>query len=113
MPNLTPARVRPKYQLYENKICVEEDSDQCRSYFEWRIELTGLKVEKGRGDSLRSMKRRPSDRSSTEIVKSLVKGGYIPSYCTACYRLGRTGDRFMQLAKSGQIQKTYVNRMQS
>ncbi len=43
-------------------------------------------------------------RSPTEIVKSLVKSGYIPSYCTACYRLGRTGDRFMQLAKSGQIQ---------
>ncbi|MDO4557798.1 MAG: [FeFe] hydrogenase H-cluster radical SAM maturase HydG, partial [Planctomycetia bacterium] len=29
--------------------------------------------------------------------------GYIPSFCTACYRAGRTGDRFMQLAKSGQI----------
>lgn len=43
-------------------------------------------------------------RSPTEIVKSLARSGYIPSYCTACYRLGRTGDRFMQLAKSGQIQ---------
>jgi 2-iminoacetate synthase len=29
--------------------------------------------------------------------------GYIPSFCTACYRNGRTGDRFMSLAKSGQI----------
>ena len=29
--------------------------------------------------------------------------GYIPSFCTACYREGRTGDRFMQLCKSGQI----------
>jgi 2-iminoacetate synthase len=29
--------------------------------------------------------------------------GYIPSFCTACYRSGRTGDRFMSLAKSGQI----------
>ncbi len=29
--------------------------------------------------------------------------GYIPSYCTACYREGRTGDRFMRLAKTGQI----------
>ena len=43
-------------------------------------------------------------RSPLEIIKSLAKGGYIPSYCTACYREGRTGDRFMQLAKSGQIQ---------
>ena len=30
--------------------------------------------------------------------------GYIPSFCTACYRAGRTGDRFMSLCKSGQIQ---------
>ena len=30
--------------------------------------------------------------------------GYIPSFCTACYREGRTGDRFMSLCKTGQIQ---------
>lgn len=42
-------------------------------------------------------------RTPMEIVKSLLASGYIPSYCTACYRSGRTGDRFMQLAKSGQI----------
>ncbi len=30
--------------------------------------------------------------------------GYVPSFCTACYREGRTGDRFMSLCKSGQIQ---------
>ena len=33
----------------------------------------------------------------------LLDLGYIPSFCTACYREGRTGDRFMQLVKSGQI----------
>lgn len=43
-------------------------------------------------------------RSPLEVVKSLAKGGYLPSYCTACYRAGRTGDRFMRLAKTGQIQ---------
>jgi 2-iminoacetate synthase len=42
-------------------------------------------------------------RSPLEIIKSLCSGNYIPSYCTACYREGRTGDRFMRLAKSGQI----------
>ncbi|MCX7904464.1 MAG: [FeFe] hydrogenase H-cluster radical SAM maturase HydG [Caloramator sp.] len=42
-------------------------------------------------------------RSPLEIIKSLCKGGYIPSYCTACYREGRTGERFMRLAKTGQI----------
>lgn len=42
-------------------------------------------------------------RKPIDVVKALVKDGYIPSYCTACYREGRTGDRFMPLAKSGQI----------
>lgn len=43
-------------------------------------------------------------RSPMEVINSLIDNGYIPSYCTACYRMGRTGDRFMSLAKSGQIQ---------
>ncbi|MEG2378157.1 MAG: [FeFe] hydrogenase H-cluster radical SAM maturase HydG, partial [Clostridia bacterium] len=42
-------------------------------------------------------------RTLDEIVGWLMKLGYMPSFCTACYREGRTGDRFMQLAKSGQI----------
>ncbi len=42
-------------------------------------------------------------RKPIDVIKALVKDGYIPSYCTACYREGRTGDRFMPLAKSGQI----------
>lgn len=43
-------------------------------------------------------------RSLDDIVKWLMEMGYIPSFCTACYREGRTGDRFMSLCKSGQIQ---------
>ena len=42
-------------------------------------------------------------RSLDEVVNWLLKLGYIPSFCTACYREGRTGDRFMSLVKSGQI----------
>lgn len=42
-------------------------------------------------------------RTLDEIVGWLLKLGYVPSFCTACYREGRTGDRFMSLAKSGQI----------
>lgn len=42
-------------------------------------------------------------RTLDEIVNWLLKLGYIPSFCTACYREGRTGDRFMSLVKSGQI----------
>jgi len=44
------------------------------------------------------------NRTLDEIVKWLMDLGYIPSFCTACYREGRTGDRFMKLLKSGQIQ---------
>ena len=43
-------------------------------------------------------------RTLDEVVNWLIKLGYIPSFCTACYREGRTGDRFMSLCKSGQIQ---------
>ncbi len=42
-------------------------------------------------------------RSLDDVVRWLMKMGYIPSFCTACYREGRTGDRFMSLCKSGQI----------
>ena len=43
------------------------------------------------------------NRTLDEIVNWLLEMGYIPSFCTACYREGRTGDRFMQLVKTGQI----------
>lgn len=43
-------------------------------------------------------------RSLDEVVRWLMELRYIPSFCTACYREGRTGDRFMSLCKAGQIQ---------
>ncbi len=43
-------------------------------------------------------------RTLDEVVRWLMDIGFIPSFCTACYREGRTGDRFMSLLKSGQIQ---------
>lgn len=42
-------------------------------------------------------------RTLDEVVRWLMENGHIPSFCTACYREGRTGDRFMSLCKSGQI----------
>jgi len=62
----------------------------------------------GYAESEKDVKEKPQfevadHRSPIETVESLIQGGYIPSYCTACYREGRTGDRFMSLAKSGQI----------
>ncbi len=45
-----------------------------------------------------------SDRRTLgEVVRWLMELGYVPSFCTACYRAGRTGDRFMELLKSRQI----------
>ncbi|MEW6408265.1 MAG: [FeFe] hydrogenase H-cluster radical SAM maturase HydG [Patescibacteria group bacterium] len=43
-------------------------------------------------------------RSLDEVVFDICKIGYLPSFCTACYRVGRTGDNFMKYAKTGQIQ---------
>lgn len=42
-------------------------------------------------------------RTLDEVVAWLMEKGHIPSFCTACYRMGRTGDRFMSLCKNGQI----------
>ena len=42
-------------------------------------------------------------RTLDEVVAWLMQKGHIPSFCTACYRMGRTGDRFMSLCKNGQI----------
>ena len=42
-------------------------------------------------------------RTLDEVIGWLIDNGHIPSFCTACYREGRTGDRFMSLCKSGQI----------
>ncbi len=43
-------------------------------------------------------------RTLDEVVKWLMELGYIPSFCTACYREGRTGDRFMSICKAGELQ---------
>ena len=43
------------------------------------------------------------NRTLDEVINWLLTDGYIPSFCTACYRAGRTGDRFMSLAKTGEI----------
>jgi hypothetical protein len=42
-------------------------------------------------------------RSLDEVVQDLMKNSYVPSFCTACYRQGRTGTAFMQITKAGNI----------
>lgn len=45
------------------------------------------------------------ERTVDEVIKSVINDGLIPSFCTACYRVGRTGEYFMEFAKSGDIHK--------
>ncbi|ACS78434.1 [FeFe] hydrogenase H-cluster radical SAM maturase HydG [Maridesulfovibrio salexigens] len=45
------------------------------------------------------------NRSLEEVIGEIVEHGYVPSWCTACYRAGRTGEHFMELAKKGFIQR--------
>ena len=60
-------------------------------------------VEKEKPEDNSAQFERSDNRTLDEIVNWLMDLGHIPSFCTACYREGRTGDRFMSLVKSGQI----------
>ena len=60
-------------------------------------------VEPESGDENSAQFDVSDQRTLDEIINWLLKLGYIPSFCTACYREGRTGDRFMSLVKAGQI----------
>lgn len=50
MPNLSPVSVRKKYDLYENKICTEEEAAQCRGCLEQRVARAGYRIVTDRGD---------------------------------------------------------------
>ncbi|MTI81967.1 MAG: [FeFe] hydrogenase H-cluster radical SAM maturase HydG [Firmicutes bacterium] len=62
------------------------------------------KAQCGCGDNDKPQFEVEDHRTPDEVLRSVCKAGYLPSYCTACYRMGRTGDRFMSLAKTGEIQ---------
>ncbi len=64
-----------------------------------KTDVGGYNDTEGLGEQFELGDHRPSG----EVIKSLCDQGYLPSFCTACYRSGRTGDRFMQVAKNGQI----------
>lgn len=68
------------------------------------VDVGGYEEEYGKNVKKASAQFEVNDtRTPMEILKKLCKDGYIPSYCTACYRQGRTGERFMSLAKTGNI----------
>jgi 2-iminoacetate synthase len=69
-----------------------------------RIELGGY-TEAGDTQSMEREQFELGDiRSLDEVMRELLADGYIPSFCTACYRLGRTGEHFMEFAIPGFIQ---------
>jgi len=57
----------------------------------------------GEGDPNGSQFQLGDHRTVAEVVSDVVSLGYVPSFCTACYRLGRTGQDFMDMAKPGEI----------
>jgi len=69
-----------------------------------RTDPGGYAAEKEKNSAFQSGQFSLGDhRSLDEVVQDLITLGYIPSFCTACYRQGRTGEDFMALAKCGRI----------
>ena len=68
-----------------------------------RIEMQGYSDNLTEQKSDRQQFKLGDVRSLDEVMRELVKKGYTPSFCTACYRLGRTGEHFMELAVPGFI----------
>lgn len=67
------------------------------------VGVGGYAVNKVRQEESVAQFARSDERSTNQVMDWMISENLIPSYCTACYRMCRTGDRFMQLAKSGQI----------
>jgi 2-iminoacetate synthase len=71
-----------------------------------RLELGGYSEKDRKGQELKREQFQIGDvRSLDEVMKELIGEGYIPSFCTSCYRLGRTGEHFMEYAIPGFIQR--------
>jgi len=63
------------------------------------VEVGGYSARRGGGEQFCV----EDNREAGDIIEWLLDEGLVPSFCTACYRSGRTGDRFMSLAKTGNI----------
>jgi 2-iminoacetate synthase len=69
------------------------------------IEIGGYSESKDQQDLQKEQFRIGDDRSLDEVVDDLIDMGEIPSWCTACYRKGRTGEHFMEFAIPGFIKR--------
>ncbi len=63
----------------------------------------GYSEREGNGHEAEGQFNLNDHRSLDEVVRDICRLGYLPSFCTTCYRVGRTGDVFMKLAKTGKI----------
>lgn len=70
-----------------------------------KIELGGYVTKEKEQDLNRGQFRINDDRSLNEIIDELLAQGMLPSFCTACYRLGRTGEHFMEFSVPGFIKR--------
>lgn len=68
-----------------------------------QIELQGYSNKSNEQDLKKEQFKIGDSRSLNDVMKDLLEGGFIPSFCTACYRLGRTGEHFMEFSKPGFI----------
>jgi len=69
------------------------------------IELKGYTDDKDEQDLNHEQFEINDNRTLNEVIEELVSGDYIPSFCTACYRLGRTGEHFMEFSVPGFIKR--------
>ncbi len=69
-----------------------------------RVELGGYASRSGLPSAASEQFRIADMRSLDEVMRELIEDNYLPSFCTACYRLGRTGEHFMEFAIPGFIQ---------
>jgi 2-iminoacetate synthase len=68
-----------------------------------QIELQGYSKKKEEQDLSKEQFKIGDSRSLDDVMKELMSNGFTPSFCTACYRLGRTGEHFMEFSKPGFI----------
>ena len=91
-------------------LSTREDSDMRKELLEYGISQVSAGSCTGVGGYEEAMNGKKIDQFKTadertpiEVIEDLIDNDYIPSYCTACYRTGRTGEKFMNIAKSEKI----------
>jgi biotin synthase len=64
MPNITPTKYRPSYEIYPDKACITDSAGQCQLCIQGRVAMVGRTIGRGRGDSPNVLRRRAATASS-------------------------------------------------